>query len=58
MSDDPRLQEGWAPAYGEKGMGPQGEPLLQPPPPPPKPNDAATSARPPQDFGSGDAGSN
>jgi hypothetical protein len=44
MTDDRRLQEGWAPKHEEKGMGP-GKPLLGTVPPP-KPNDAASSARP------------
>lgn len=48
MSDDRRLQEGWSPKPEEKGMGPAGRPLTETPPAPPKPDDAATSARPPQ----------
>lgn len=56
MSDkDKRIQEGYAPEYGEKGMSPQGEPLFETPPAPPKPNDAATSARPSQASSSPDS---
>jgi hypothetical protein len=46
--EDRRVQEGWSPKPEERGMGPAGKPITGHVSPPPKPNDAATSARPPQ----------